>query len=357
MATFGKHFTLADARMLCRSLLDIVNDVVVISGTGKSRIIDANRCALETYGYTKKELIGEGLEILTDDRTDYSHVRRSGRTFERTDFNKKGEKLQFQVSLSEINYWGRPAILSINRDIGERKRIEAAIVASEKRARLLIEGITEIVALLDPDATIRYVSPQAHRVLGFPLSDVKGRSVFDFIHPEDRERAAAEFSKAVSEPGEAVPSVLRLKGEGDNWVPFEIIANNQLMDPDIKGIIFTARDLRFRLEAEQAIRRANAGFERQVEQRTVDLAKANAALRIENQERRYAQSQQEQSLSLLNATLESTADGILVVSQDGRISSCNQKFLDMFHIPRIAIVGLASRNLLSSITTQLEAPD
>jgi two-component system cell cycle sensor histidine kinase/response regulator CckA len=94
-----------------------------------------------------------------------------------------------------------------------------------------------------------------------------------------------------------------------------------------------------------------------VEQRTIELAKANAALRIENQERRYAQSQLEHSLSLLNATLESTVDGILVMSTGGRISSYNQKFLDMWHIPRIAVAGLRSADLLASMVPQLEVPE
>ena len=151
--------------------------------------------------------------------------------------------------------------------------------------------------------------------------------------------------------------MVRLKSQDGQWVPFEVIASNQLMEPAIKGIIFTARDLRFRLEAEQAMRRANADFDSQVEQRTMDLAKANAAFRIENQERRYAQAQLEHSVSLLNSTLESTVDGILVISNGGRVSSCNQKCLDIWHIPRIAVAGLRNGELLSSVAPQLEDPE
>lgn len=49
--------------------------------------------------------------------------------------------------------------------------------------------------------------------------------------------------------------------------------------------------------------------------------------------RMEAQSEASRSLSLLQATLESTADGILVVSLEGRILSFNQKMADMFEIP------------------------
>lgn len=357
MTGTGKQFAVSDARRLCRSLLEAVNDAVMIIEPGSNRVIAANRAASKVYGYTKKEFIGKKLQELTHESTDYSHALHSRQPFERTDVAKDGQNIELLISLSVIDYWGRNAILSISRDIRERKRIETVIAASEKRARLLIQGISEIVTVLDYQGAIQFISPQVQRVLGISPSEVLQHNVFDFLHPDDRERAAAEFAKTLSEPGEAVPSVVRLKDHKNQWIPFEIIANNQLRDPAMKGVIFTARDLRFRMEAEQAIRHANIDFESRVEQRTIELAKANAALRIENQERRYVQSQLEHSLSLLNATLESTLDGILVVSTEGLISNCNQKFLDMWHIPRIAVTGLRTGDLLSSVAPQLESPD
>ena len=149
---------------------------------------------------------------------------------------------------------------------------------------------------------------------------------------------------------------MRLRNHEGHWVPFEIIANNQLLDPDVCGVIFTARDLRFRREAKQAIQQANADFDHHVAERTMDLAKANATLRIENQQRRYAEAQLRHSLSLLHATLESTADGILVVATDGQVTSYNQKFMEMWHIPRLAIVGLRGPDLLASAAPQVEDP-
>src|SRR3954467_12057378 len=50
-------------------------------------------------------------------------------------------------------------------------------------------------------------------------------------------------------------------------------------------------------------------------------------------ERREAQAEASRSLSLLRATLESTADGILVVDSKGKILSFNQKMADMWEIP------------------------
>jgi PAS domain S-box-containing protein len=263
-----------------------------------------------------------------------------GRSVEQTHYSKTGEKIPFLVSLCLIDYWGRKAVVSINHNIRERKRIEAAITASEKQMRSLVETISEIVVLIDAQGTITFISPQVERVLGYPAEETKGKNIFDFIHPDDLERAAAEYSKTVQEPGEAVPSMLRVRTGAGEWVPFEVIANNQLNDPEVAAVVFTARDLRYRREAERAVREANADFEKRVERRTMELAKANAALRIENQQRRYTEAQLQQSLSLLHSTLESTTDGILVISKDGRVSTCNRKFLDMWNIPQMALVGL-----------------
>jgi PAS domain S-box-containing protein len=333
--------------------MDAVNSVILIFDPRSFRILDANKQALQTYGYSRRQLVGKELRELTNEVPNYSDFARSAGSMERTDFTKDGEPLQFLVDLSLVDFWGRKAVLSMQRDIGDRKVIEAAIAASEKRLKTVLESISEIVVLIDAEGRIVSINPQVERVLGLTVNELLGRDIFEFIHPDDRERARAEYSRTVQEPGENVPSVLRIRDQQERWVPFEIIATNLLHDPDVASVIFTARDLRFRQEAEQAVRDANADSDRRVEQRTMEMAKANAALRIENQQRRYTELQLQQSLSLLDSTLESTADGILVVSSDRRVTSCNQKFLEMWGIPRMAITGLNDAALLSVAIPQL----
>lgn len=336
--------------------MDAISDVVLIFDPRSFRILDANKTAAAIYGYPRTELIGKEMRELTHEVPNYSDLLRTAHATERTDFNKAGEKIEFLVSLSVIDYWGRKAVLSLNRDITERNRIERAISASEKRLRLLVGGISEILALVDADSVVRFISPQVERVLGIPAKEVLGKNIFDFMHPDDRERGAGEYSKTIQVPGEGIPSVLRFKSATGQWIPFEVIANNQLQDPDVAGVIFTGRDLRFRREVEKAVREANADFEKRVESRTMEMAKSNAALRIENQQRRHTESQLQQSLSLLHATLESTADGILVVSNERIVTSCNQKFLDMWRIPRLAVTGLRDEDLLAVAVPQMLEP-
>jgi PAS domain S-box-containing protein len=344
----------SNARKICRSILDAVADPILIFDPHSFRIVDANKKAIEFYGYSRRELLGKQLQELTNDVPTYAELLHPRSGMEATHFNRGGEKLEFLVSVCLIEYWGHKAVLSINRDIRELKRIQASIAANEKKFRLLIQNISEIVALVDGKGIVRFMSPQAERVLGTSAAEIIGHNVFDFVHPAERARAYEEYEKTVREPGEAVPSVLRFRDANGKWVPFEIIANNQIHEPDVGGVIFTARDLRYRSELEDAIRRANAELDWRVEQRTMELARANAALRLENRQRRHTERQLQESLSLLNATLESTADGILVVSTDRAIRSFNQKFVEMWRIPDSLLITLADEELLRWAAPQLE---
>src|SRR6266436_1143261 len=65
---------------------------------------------------------------------------------------------------------------------------------TEERFRVLVEKSSDAIALLDPDATIRYLSPSTVNVLGYTSEELKGHSSFELVHPVDlalvRERLA-----------------------------------------------------------------------------------------------------------------------------------------------------------------------
>jgi PAS domain S-box-containing protein len=65
----------------------------------------------------------------------------------------------------------------------------------------------------------------------------------------------------------------------------------------------------------------------------------------------------ENSLSLLRATLESTADGILVVDRAGKIVTYNQKFVDMWSIPASIMESRDDTRALEFVLGQLRNPD
>lgn len=62
------------------------------------------------------------------------------------------------------------------------------------------------------------------------------------------------------------------------------------------------------------------------------------------------------AVSLYDATLESTADGLLVVGQDGRASSYNRRFLDLWRIPESVAESGSDTDLLAYALEQVEDP-
>jgi signal transduction histidine kinase len=69
------------------------------------------------------------------------------------------------------------------------------------------------------------------------------------------------------------------------------------------------------------------------------------------------QIQLEKTVSLLRGTLESTADGILVVNNDGKIESFNQRFIELWRIPESIIASQDDDRALAFVLDQLKKPD
>lgn len=91
-------------------------------------------------------------------------------------------------------------------------------------------------------------------------------------------------------------------------------------------------------------------LEKRVQERTVELQNEVA-------ERRRIEEGQAHSLSLVNATLEATADGILVVDGYGRIVSYNTKFTEMWRIPRHLLAPHEDRRLVAFVGDQIKNPE
>ncbi len=73
-------------------------------------------------------------------------------------------------------------------------------------------------------------------------------------------------------------------------------------------------------------------------------------------ERKRAEEDLARSFSLLNATLESTADGILVVDKNGKISNFNKKFIKLWRIPKPIISTRDDAKIMSFVLDQLIDP-
>jgi diguanylate cyclase (GGDEF)-like protein/PAS domain S-box-containing protein len=73
--------------------------------------------------------------------------------------------------------------------------------------------------------------------------------------------------------------------------------------------------------------------------------------------RKQAEADLRQTLSLLSATLDATADGILVVDREGRIARFNQRFVEMWRLPEDILASRDDQRALAFVLDQLREPE
>jgi len=97
-------------------------------------------------------------------------------------------------------------------------------------------------------------------------------------------------------------------------------------------------------------------IERSLDISSEELTQINRKLRKEISEHRATEDKLRHSVSLLTATLESTADGILVVDRHGHIKGFNRKFAALWDIPETLLAGGADEQLLVFVRDQVAEP-
>ncbi|HII98701.1 MAG TPA: PAS domain S-box protein [Methanoregula sp.] len=98
-------------------------------------------------------------------------------------------------------------------------------------------------------------------------------------------------------------------------------------------------------------------IESEYRKRSVEYADMNVILQQEIWQRKASDTLLKNTLSLLHASLESTADGILVVGNEGKITSYNQNFITMWNVPPSLLENGEEQNVTNFFMPQLKNPE
>lgn len=160
-------------------------------------------------------------------------------------------------------------------------KAEAERVLAEREAwfRKLVEKSSEIILVLDPDATVRFASPPVERVLGFCPSNVVGRNAMEMVHSDDRAGMEQAFVRVLADAGECATMEYRSRHHDGGWRVFEAQASNYLADPVIRGIVVNTRDITERKQAEDVVEAARVAAERASKAKTELLSRTSHELR------------------------------------------------------------------------------
>jgi two-component system cell cycle sensor histidine kinase/response regulator CckA len=136
-------------------------------------------------------------------------------------------------------------------DITERRAAEEALRQSERRFRALVENSEDSIQLATARGTLLYVSPSTEKLYGRPADEIVGRSVFELVHGDERERLTEQWQRCLDHPRVPVRGEFRLprdEGAAERYV--EAVRVNQLDEPGLRAVVTLCREIteRRRLE-------------------------------------------------------------------------------------------------------------
>jgi PAS domain S-box-containing protein len=191
-------------RHLAASLFDAVSDSILVHDMG-GKILFFNEAAYKTRGYTRDEFQGLCIQDLakpgnpTFFGTQIKQMLENGEsTFETANLRKDKKVLPVEVHARIIESEDRKMVLSVARDISERKKVEHAANVSLKRYQSFIEVTGELGWTTNPVGEVLEDIPSFRRFTGQNYDEVKGCGWTRHIHPDDVERVMRVWQTAVA---------------------------------------------------------------------------------------------------------------------------------------------------------------
>ena len=303
------------------AFLNLPDAVVMVDGNGT--IVWGNHSAERVFERRVEDWVGQsGLDLVHPD--DQEFVLRSLSTIQGREV---GTPIEIRIKaasgwrLIEIvgtttPWQGDTVVLLSMRDLTERRRYELAS-GHEARFRSLVHNAGSIIMLVSEAGRIESVSSVITRILGHDPELLEGQALSDIVARSDRSELKAALAKAGRGATSAHPVTARIalrSHDGAVAVPFDLNIVSLLDDPTVQGFVISANDASARVSAEHD---------------AVD------------------------ALSRLTATLDSTADGILVVDTAGKITEFNHRFVEIWELQEDSVARRADASSLAFAVDQL----
>jgi diguanylate cyclase (GGDEF)-like protein/PAS domain S-box-containing protein len=192
----------------------------------------------------------------------------------------KGERYLEARIVPEFDNTGEvQTVLTITRDLTERKRTEDALQASERKYRALVENLYEGVWLLDEADRTSFANARLGELLGYPVEDMLGHSVFDFMDRRQVDAMLANLECGKAGERAEYDFEFRRKGGEPIWTR---VATTPVFDERgrYEGTLIGLVDITERKRAAEALYRREQEFAALVERSPDIIARVDASLRL-----------------------------------------------------------------------------
>ncbi len=125
---------------------------------------------------------------------------------------------------------------------------------SEARFGSLVQHASDLITVLDADATIVYQSPSIERVLGYAPADVIGTRFDRLLAPEENSRLLRLLADGAAYAGSETEVLeCSLRHTDGTLRQFEVLHTNLLEDDAVRGIVLNSRDVSERKAFEEQL--------------------------------------------------------------------------------------------------------
>jgi len=196
--------------LLSHSILEAIPDAVAAVNQ-QGVIVQINSQAEAMFGYTRDELIGQSVEMLVPERHRPNHhqhrddfhsrpkIRRMGSGLDLYGRRRDGSEFPVEISLSPISTGNGAIVLSVIRDISDRKRIEhelrhaneeldrrksRELRDSQNRMALIVDSSQDAIIGKNLDGIITQWNKGAEQIYGYTAMEMIGRNISALCPPD-----------------------------------------------------------------------------------------------------------------------------------------------------------------------------
>jgi diguanylate cyclase (GGDEF)-like protein/PAS domain S-box-containing protein len=146
------------------------------------------------------------------------------------------------------------------RDITDRKHAELALRESEERFRWLVQSGFDLLAIINREGKMTYLSPSHERILGHPLSFWLDGRAGELVHPDDADELRSTLKMVRATHGMWARVRCRQRHADGSWRWFEHVFTNMFDVPAVQGVVSNSRDTTDAEAALEALRRTSERF-------------------------------------------------------------------------------------------------
>ncbi|MFX1255200.1 MAG: PAS domain S-box protein [Promethearchaeota archaeon] len=314
------------------SMISAIPDLIYLTDLD-GNIMDANPALLEENNLSLDEIKGKNVlsfyagsnpEIIQE----LASKLKKGQDVKNLRLQTKnyaGVIRHYEIHATPLKFEGKASsILSIARDITERKKMEDALREEEERLRSIVENSPDFIMRVNRDSKILFINYTYPRLT---KEDVLGKTLYDFIAPEYHDTVKKKLEE-VFKSGESNSYEVRGIGPHDSLLWYSSRIGAIKSNGEVIAATIIASDITERKKAEQELKKHREHLEEVVKERTNDLRLINKQMQQEIAERNEIQQALQESEERFRRLSNVAFEGIILHDQS-KILDTNQTLARM----------------------------